>query len=301
MHEKIFNTQKLPQTHKDQRDSARAERDMALEERNSARSERDYSRDQNDVHEKNKIAQELFIATLSHDLRNPIGAIKMATELLKEECSTNFQQEIVALIERNADQAGELITQLLDAHLVQSGAPLPLKIKYNNLKDVLQKCYDSLAPQHQALITMNIQDTDIFGYWDAVALERAFKNLINNAVKFTDADKNIQIKIIQGPDTVQISFQNFGAIISAENQLRIFDSQHRVSHMETHATAGWGLGLTLVRGIVEAHAGNVSVTSDNVNGTMFTIDLPNDSRISSVELQRKVILAQAESIAALLT
>jgi len=278
MENSLIDSQRRSQRHKDQRDFARSERNVALEERDSARTERDSSISQTDTLEKNKILQEQFIATLSHDLRNPIGAIKMAIELLRGDPDTTLEKEMIDLIDRNADQANELITQLLDTHLIKSGAKLPLKKEHYNLLLVLQKCYHSLAPQQKIKIDLKFDSSEIWGFWDIQALERAFKNIINNALKFTDHNKNIQIIISQSPDNTIISFLNFGNVISQKKLTSIFDGHLRVPQ-DVNAKMGWGLGLTLVKGVVEAHHGKVYATSSESEGTVFTIDLPNDSRL----------------------
>lgn len=272
MQNKLFDSQKLSNKRKDQRDLARTERDTALEERDQARTERDSFIDQADVLEKSKVLQEQFIATLSHDLRNPVGAIKMAIEILREDPDPQLTREMIDLIGRNADQAGELILQLLDTHLIKSGAPLPILRENCDIILVLRKCCSSLAPQDQTKIILKTDQLEVWGDWDPRALERAFKNLISNAIKFTAQDKSIQIHISQKTKLTSISFQNFGEVISLKDQTRIFDGHFKVS--QNQVRTGWGLGLTLVRGVVEAHGGKMKVESNDADGTIFTMDLP---------------------------
>ena len=264
--------------HREQRDAARIERDSALDERDSARIERDGFKGQADLWEKNNVAQEQFVATLSHDLRNPIGSIKMAVDIIRDGVNEQRMKEMTDLIERNADQAGELINQLLDAHLIRSGAKLPLQLAECDMLTALRKCYKSLPPQIQSRIILSSENkTEIKGFWDARALERAFQNLISNAVKFSDPDKSIQITVSQSSIITRVSIQNFGELISLENQLKIFDSQFRAQQADTKYKKGWGLGLTLVRGIAEAHGGKIEVSSSQSEGTVFTLLLPNET------------------------
>lgn len=276
-------TQRLSDQRRTQRDSARVERDSALQERDDARLERDDFKAQTTNLENNKVAQEQFVAMLSHDLRNPINAIQMAAEILREDHTDGLTREMIDLIDRNADQAGDLISQLLDAHLIRSGAMLPLEQVRCDLFPIFRKCHQSLAPADQNKILFNASGkTEVWGFWDPLALERAFKNLISNAIKFTEINKPVRIQISQGEDVTDVSFQNFGEVISLENQLRIFDSQVRVHQKDgVKQKKGWGLGLTLVRGIAEAHRGKVEVTSNKHEGTTFTLKIPNESKSST--------------------
>jgi len=274
------NHQQLSEMHKGQRDSARTQRDSALVERDSARLQRDDLIGEAVAQKQDSLAQSQFVAAVSHDLRNPISAVKMAVEVLRDNIDHNIRMKMVDLIERNADQAGELINQLLDAHLIKSGAKLPVQIQRCNLIDILKKCHLSLAPREQSNLSVTLGE-DMIGFWDPGALERAFKNLINNAYKFGDAEKRVEVNYWQGPDITSITVKNFGEIISLEDQLKIFDNHFRVQRVDK-SKRGWGLGLTLVRGIAEAHGGKVEVTSSLIEGTMFTIKIPNDCRAAQI-------------------
>lgn len=280
----ISDSEKLSEKRRLQRDSARTERDFALEERDQARIQRDDFQGQATSLENNSAAQEQFLATVSHDLRNPIGAIKMAVEIIRMNSGKEELEEMTDLIDRSADQAGELINLLLDSHLIKSGEKLPIEMVDCSLWPILRKCHQSLAPQKQSKVILKSEGTtEIWGFWDPLALERAFKNLISNALKFCEDGKMVKITASQGPDITSISVQNFGEIISLENQLRIFETHFRVPNKDLKQKIGWGLGLTLVRGIAEAHSGKIEVSSNRSEGTTFTLRIPNDVRIERDE------------------
>lgn len=286
MDSRIDDSQKVSESRRVQRDSALTERDSALQERDDAREERDSARGERDsfkgqtkTMERNRVAQEQFVATLSHDLINPIGAIKMAVEVIRDSPDAETLAEMTDLIGRNADQAEELIRHLLDAHLVKSGASLPIERVECDLLKILQKCQGSLAPKDKERIHLYADDREsVFGFWDPRALERALKNLISNALKFSTPNRSIEIRISQNSALTVIEVQNFGDVISLENQLRIFDSQVRISQADLQRKQGWGLGLTLVRGIAEAHRGKIEVSSSVAEGTVFTLKIPTDTR-----------------------
>ena len=259
-----------------ERDLARTERDSVIVERNSARKDvADLKAEAKATKldtENDQAAREHFIATVSHDLRNPIGAIKMAIEVLRR--SEVKHEDLMALIERNCDQAEGLLNHLLDAHLIKSGSKLPIKAERCDLLKILRKCREAFPQDQCEKITLDFKDNEeICGVWDAQALERAFKNLINNAIKFGDTEKEIKVMATQNEETTSVCFQNFGEPISEQNLLRIFDTHFREQNKDMKK--GWGLGLTIVRGIAEAHNGQVEVQSSQTEGTIFTLKLPN--------------------------
>ena len=258
-----------PEDHKRQRDDA-------LQERDKARGELAQEIQKAETLADDTITQDNFIATVSHDLRNPVGAIKMALELLKRGHTSPDRQNLLNLIERNADQAEELINHLLDAHLIRAGTPLPISASRCDLLPILRGCRETLTPDLQSKVKLEFSESEqVWGVWDGQALERAFKNLINNAIKFGDTDKEILIRVRQQSDTTSVCFQNFGEPISEKNLLRIFDTHFRTQ--STEVKKGWGLGLTIVRGIAEAHNGKVEVQSNSSEGTVFTLKLPNQA------------------------
>lgn len=273
-----LNTHESFKKHRFQRDSARKERDMAIFERDSAIS--DIKKQKNNF-EKDICAQDQFIATLSHDLKNPISAIKMAVEIIRMDNNENIPEDMMNLIDRNADQAGDLINQLLDVHLIRSGEKLPMTFESTNLMELINCCLNTLSPgDHDKICLTPYIANAIKVIWDPKAIKRVIKNLLSNALKYSGDNKAIHIILEQNKDTTVIKVQNFGEIISISDQQHIFDTHVRIPQNHGH-TQGWGLGLALVKGIVEAHQGKVEVTSSKVEGTTFTIILPNDARIKN--------------------
>ena len=117
----------------------------------------------------------------------------------------------------------------------------------------------------------DLKETAYWGYWDPFALKRAFNNLLSNALKFSDPDKEIRIFTEESFGSINISIQNFGKLISPQDHKNIFKSHFKV---EGNKMLGWGLGLTLVRGVAEAHGGGVDIVSNENDGTIFTMKLP---------------------------
>jgi len=212
------------------------------------------------------LAKEQFIATVSHDLKTPISAIKMAVDVLKQKGNTG---EIIEIIERNADKAEELINHLLDAHLIKAGSFLTIRRKNCELGQILNHCIKTMAPQYRARILLSIE-TEMYGMWDALALDRAFKNLICNGLKF--GKELVKVAAWKQDGSAFVSVHNRGEPIPPNDLPYLFNEHYRAPNSK--GVRGWGLGLTIVRGIVEVHGGTVRAISNVTDGTTFTISLP---------------------------
>lgn len=121
----------------------------------------------------------------------------------------------------------------------------------------------------------------IHGIWSEDELYRALWNLVTNAVKYGAPDQPITIGVRRIDDRARLTVHNVGAPIPPADQAHIFDPYARGPSADAGRGAGWGLGLTLVRGVAEAHGGTVSVASERDAGTTFTIDVPLDARPAS--------------------
>jgi signal transduction histidine kinase len=122
-------------------------------------------------------------------------------------------------------------------------------------------------------------EPDVAGYWSWEAMRRVLENLLTNAVKYSNPESPITISIGVGKgDKMRMSVHNEGAALSPEDQVRIFRPFERGRSAEQSHQRGWGIGLTLVQGIIDAHGGTIGVESTPKGGTTFTIENPMDSR-----------------------
>jgi signal transduction histidine kinase len=120
------------------------------------------------------------------------------------------------------------------------------------------------------------------GYWSYNGIRRILENLIANGAKYGSPNTPITIRIELRGERVWVFVHNQGSPIPESEQLSIFEPFHRLAKAEGKGKQGWGLGLTLVRGLTEAHGGQVSVRSSATEGTTFKLDLPIDARSSQV-------------------
>lgn len=223
--------------------------------------------------------REQFMATLSHDLRNPIGVAKMGAQLICEEAQnisdSKIRDEIIDLsnrIESNMKRADRMIQDLLDASVLRIGERLPIQISQCNLKAVVQEVVSELAEKSRERI--NVIGETINGFWDCSGIQRALENLIKNAIKYGAADAPITVELSKNSKQVRLSVHNFGNPIPESEQGLIFKTFRRAKVSPSNSQLGWGIGLSLVKAVSESHGGNVQVESTQDAGTTFTMNLP---------------------------
>jgi signal transduction histidine kinase len=169
-----------------------------------------------------------------------------------------------------------MIRDLLDVSRVRAGERLPLRLDSCDLDMIAEEVAEELAVTHGDRFKLEIPET-VRGIWSHEELHRALWNLGVNAVKYGAPGTPIRIRVERTPGGARLSVHNFGEPIASEDQPRLFDLYSRL-RAGARPGGGWGLGLALVRAAAEAHGGKVGVQSSRDAGTMFTIELPSDSR-----------------------
>lgn len=220
-----------------------------------------------------------FISIASHELKSPITAIKMKLQLLIRQIEKNMgnldMQKLMNSMEKmdkEADRLVVLINRLLDITKIQSGK-LDLNIESVNLSEVIQGIIESHSPQLEASkcqLETDI-DPDIIGMWDRSRIEQVIVNLLTNAIKFGN-QKPIKIIVKSEAGVAKISVKDCGKGIAPEFKEKIFERFERGDVSE--GIQGLGLGLYIVRQILEAHGGHISVESKPGDGSTFIVELP---------------------------
>jgi PAS domain S-box-containing protein len=239
--------------------------DMTLRESDAALRDADRRKDE-------------FLATLAHELRNPLSLIRNVSTLQNTpgspEPDPHWGQDI---IERQVNYLTRLTDDLFDVSRITRDK-LILQKEPVSLSDVIRAAVESSRPlidqrQHELAITMSQQS--IYVEADRVRLTQVFMNLLNNAAKYTPNNGHIWLNVEQAGDTVVVRVKDTGIGVAAENLPHLFELFYQVDRSFTRAEGGLGLGLTLVHRLVEMHEGHVEVRSDGVNrGSEFTVHLP---------------------------
>lgn len=217
--------------------------------------------------------RERFVAMLSHDLRTPLAAAKMSSQLISRKSEDPAIQKIAFRISDLMDRADHMIRDLLDANLINAGEKLVLKFQKKNVTELVKETLDELTSIHGNRFVF-VDGEEIIGNIDSDAVRRILENLCNNAIKYGDPRKDVIVSLKASRDQIIIAVHNEGNPIKKEEQEKLFQQFKRAEKVKQGSIIGWGLGLTLVRGLVEGHNGKVSVHSEEKAGTTFTVVIP---------------------------
>lgn len=217
-----------------------------------------------------------LIATLTHDMRSPLTAATLAADVIKRKTKDEFILKNIRKIKVNHRRIDGLIEDLLNTSVLRAGGSLQIVAEEVNLKKLLAEVIDHLPADREHLL--HVEGDDIHGFWDRAHILRAIENLVSNAFKYGDKDKEVSIRVTEQYGRVMIAVHNYGPHIPKEEQEAIFQVFRRAEAAKKGTRQGWGLGLPLVRAVSEAHSGSVSVDSFKDQGTTFIIDIPKDVR-----------------------
>jgi PAS domain S-box-containing protein len=219
-----------------------------------------------------------FLATLSHELRTPLSSILGWTGiLLSSENAAGVSRKAIETIDRNAKAQKQLIDDILDVSRIISGK-LRLEISPIEMTEVITAAIEIAGP---AIDAKNIRLQTMFDpnlgviFGDPGRLQQVAWNLISNAVKFTDQDGRIEVRLERVNSHVELIISDTGQGIEPEFLPFVFDRFRQSDGSTTRRHSGLGLGLAIVRQIVEMHGGTVGVTSQGLGkGSAFTVTLP---------------------------
>ena len=223
--------------------------------------------------------RERFVAALTHDLRTPLTAAKMSAQMLtRKEGDVGFVKKMANRIGDCMDRADSMIRDLLDASRIKAGESMVMDITEVDLNALAAEVIEDLTSVHGDRFVLDAPDL-VRGHWDPEAIRRILENLSGNAVKY-GALAPVTLRLKQKGEEVAIQVHNEGEPIPEASQARLFEPFQRGTTVIGNAQKGWGIGLTLVKGLAEAHGGNVSLVSNAAEGTTFTVRVPLDSSIT---------------------
>lgn len=218
-----------------------------------------------------------FLATLSHELRTPLSSILGWSRILKEKQLEGEQaKRALETIERNARAQSQLIEDILDVSRIVSGK-LRLNITTVELGSIIETAIESVNPAAVAKnikLEKNIESDGVIS-GDTDRLQQVIWNLISNAIKFTPGDGTVEIYLKRVNAHLELAIKDSGIGIDAENLPYIFERFRQSDSSTTRAHGGLGLGLAIVRHLVELHGGTVRAESEGIDrGSTFTVTFP---------------------------
>ncbi|HYM48276.1 MAG TPA: ATP-binding protein [Burkholderiaceae bacterium] len=227
-----------------------------------------------------------FLAMLAHELRNPLAPIRNAAEILWL-MSTDPERvrETSEIIVRQARHMNAIVDDLLDVSRVTRGL-ITLDTEPLDLRSVITAAIEQSLPlidNRRHSVTTNLPDQPVMAQGDRVRLTQVFCNLLNNAAKYTPQDGTIRVAIVAGAERVEVDVVDNGDGIDADLLPQVFNLFAQGQRTLDRAQGGLGIGLSLVKTLVDLHGGTIEVSSEGIGrGSRFTVGLPRLTHLQSV-------------------
>jgi PAS domain S-box-containing protein len=238
-----------------------------------------------DISERKAIEQARadFVAMLTHDIKNPLAVIRDCAEILAEAKLTADDADWVCTIHHASDTIERLVTDFLMTAAIEAGSLTHVQERIPVAGLVSASVDQFRTAAARRLIRLEAEETAdaAFVNGDRMQIERALGNLINNAIKFTPAGGSVSVGAVRRNGNVEFQVRDTGPGISADELAYVFDKYRRVRG--TEQIDGSGLGLYIVRHLIQAHGGSVAVSSEVGRGSVFTISLPVSAAGAALE------------------
>ena len=231
-----------------------------------------------------KLLEENVITMVSHQLRSPLVAIQQYFEVILSGLAGDVEEkpkEMIGKARERLDALLQLINDWLDLARIDKGKIVG-KLGPVDLRSLLEKLIEFLNPVAQeygvSLVWAGSTGPTAEAFGDKEMLEQVFSNLLSNAIKYNKLQGRVNISLREDPDCLVVEIQDTGIGISQEQLPLIFDQFFQISRGQTKTMKGSGLGLSIAKKIVEAHNGQIDVTSTPGEGSTFTVRLPKAPR-----------------------
>ena len=220
-----------------------------------------------------------FLGIAAHDLRNPLSTIQGFSQILLEEEAgpmNEDQKEFSSLILKSSRNMLSLVNELLDVSVIESGK-LEVELKEGSLEELIEervRVSQAAANKKKLTLSINLPEKQRSVFFDELRITQVLDNLISNAIKFSPSGKSIFVSLEYPGVEARICVRDEGPGLSDEDKTMLFGEFQKLSARPTGGEASTGLGLSIVKKIVEAHRGRVWVESSPGEGASFIFSLP---------------------------
>ena len=233
-----------------------------------------FVRDVSEAHRTDTVRRD-FVANVSHELKTPIGALGLLAETIAATDDVEVVRRLSDRIVRETDRLASLVDDLLDLSTIEAQEaptrePLPVRRLVEESVDVVQAA--AVASVVPVVIAEPVADVEIL--CDERQIRSALINLLDNAIKYSEPGGTVEVSADLEDDRVVIAVRDHGIGIPVRSLERIFERFYRVDRARSRESGGTGLGLAIVRHAVQAHGGEVTVSSVEGEGSVFTLRLP---------------------------
>jgi two-component system sensor histidine kinase SenX3 len=224
-----------------------------------------------------------FVANISHELKTPVGALGLLAETLAGERDRAVVERLSTRMHEEALRVGRIIEDLLDLSRIEAEEtparePVPVHLMVAQAAERVR----SLADHRGIALDTDDPPRRLTVLGDRRQLVSAVHNLLENAVKYSDAGSSVELRVVHEDDQVQLVVRDSGIGIPGRDLERIFERFYRVDRARSRDTGGTGLGLAIVRHVAANHGGEVTVESQEGEGSVFTLRLPAGPRAVTI-------------------
>jgi signal transduction histidine kinase len=219
-----------------------------------------------------------FVSTVSHEFKSPLTSIRQLAEMLQagRVPSRERRQEYYGVLVEQSSRLSALVANILDLARMEEGKK-EFRFELSNVKDLLEETVSAARHRvaHSEFVIQCVVDEPLPKVLaDRDAISQAISNLLDNAVKYSGEAKTVNVKAFRSEKWVTVAVEDSGVGIPGEELDRVFDRFYRGGEGLTRSVKGSGLGLTLVKEVVQAHGGEIQVKSAPDRGSVFSIHLP---------------------------
>jgi signal transduction histidine kinase len=221
------------------------------------------------------LQQQNFLLSITHELKSPLASVQLVLETIqKRQLTTEQLQKLSTNGLKENERLHRLVQDLLLAARVEGG--YEFVFEELDLNVLLKECVSWAIPKYNGKIVFESSEEALLYASDRSTLSTAFSNLIENAVKYSDGSEAINLKAYRRKHQIFIEIADFGHGIPKSEREKIFNKFYRIGSEHTRKTKGTGLGLYIVKKVIEAHGGTINIKDNQPKGTIFTIILGSE-------------------------